>query len=439
VRFADFSPPATPSLDQQRDALRKGLGRAMQWAMRRALDDEPLLAACLQDGRYDSQIEDTRGDWLWKMVRAVNAVDRFRVPILHALYELADHRSANQLCELAWCFAESGDETFHKRLYEIVEQRPIAECRSVAESAIIQLDGERAFLFAAQVRGKDLIARKWEWDDGDLVTQAIERWGEQRVNDLLGQTTDSAIRLFRGGWLQQKIAEAEQPQCRSHQEHMRRFTVANIISAAKSVREHSNSYMGWGMHADDDQLEFVFQHLWNSHDPTAIANLLKIFWKRPLPIFDARLIGLCQHVDSGVRRCAFNALQNNKDESIREFALSVLEKGVRDGFVISLLAKNYQPGDVQRIQSAIELPDDEFDLHSLFMSVVDVLEDNPDANAAELGIIGYASTPCGLCRNKFVKLLLRQNAAPDWLTEECRFDACTRIVESITVPTETKQ
>jgi hypothetical protein len=85
MHFADFSPPATPSLDQQRDALKKGLGRAMQWAMRRVLDDEPLLAACLQDGRHDTQIEDTRGDWLWKLVQPVNAVGRFRVPILHAL------------------------------------------------------------------------------------------------------------------------------------------------------------------------------------------------------------------------------------------------------------------------------------------------------------------------------------------------------------------
>jgi hypothetical protein len=33
VQPADFSPPESPSLDQQRDALQKGLGRAMRWAM----------------------------------------------------------------------------------------------------------------------------------------------------------------------------------------------------------------------------------------------------------------------------------------------------------------------------------------------------------------------------------------------------------------------
>jgi hypothetical protein len=120
--------------------------------------------------------------------------------------------------------------------------------------------------------------------------------------------------------------------------------------------------------------------------------------------------------------------------SIREYALSQLEKGDHDGFVTSLFVLNYQQCDDERILSAIEPPDDEIERHSLFMSVIEVLEANPEAHAAELGIISYASTPCSLCRNKSVGVLLRQNAAPAWLAEECRFDAVTRIVESITDP-----
>ena len=89
------------------------------------LDDEPLLVACLKDQRYDTQIEESRAEWLWEMVCAVDAVDRFRVPILHALYELSDERGAHQLCELAKHYGEAGDDTFRKRLYEIVEQKPL--------------------------------------------------------------------------------------------------------------------------------------------------------------------------------------------------------------------------------------------------------------------------------------------------------------------------
>ena len=57
MKISDYSLPSSPSLDQQRDALQKGLGRAMLWAMQGRLNDEPLLAACLRDQRFDMQVE----------------------------------------------------------------------------------------------------------------------------------------------------------------------------------------------------------------------------------------------------------------------------------------------------------------------------------------------------------------------------------------------
>jgi hypothetical protein len=78
------------------------------------------------------------------------------------------------------------------------------------------------------------------------------------------------------------------------------------------------------MHADDDELETVLHHLWNSHDPTAIANRLMKFWKRPLPLIVARLIGLCQHFDSEVRRWAFRALQLNQPQTSMDVVPSFL-------------------------------------------------------------------------------------------------------------------
>src|SRR5262245_48145572 len=127
MKFDDYSPPPSPSPEQQRDSLRKGLGRALQWALSGRLGDEPLLEACLRDQRFDAQVEDSRGDWLWRMVRALGAAERFRVPVLHALYDLSDEGSASQLCQLACRFAESGDETFRTRLYEVVQQKPFAD------------------------------------------------------------------------------------------------------------------------------------------------------------------------------------------------------------------------------------------------------------------------------------------------------------------------
>ncbi len=155
-----------------------------------------------------------------------------------------------------------------------------------------------------------------------------------------------------------------------------------------------------------------------------IANLLKVFSARALPEFDARLVELCRHGDEQVKRRAFAALAQNAHPLVREFALTELRKDVGHGSVVALLINNYRQGDEQRILEAMELPDDECELHWLLMDAIKVLEKNPEADCSRLGVIAYASTPCETCRFYAAKLLLNQQVAPEWLRDESKHDSC---------------
>lgn len=421
VKATDFSPASSPSLDEQRDALRKGLGRAMLWALDRRLVDESLLAACLRDQRFDKQVEDSRGSWLWQIMQAAGA-DRFRVPILHELYSLPDDRSVEQLCELARQYAATGDEAFRTRLYEIAEQKPVADSPWLGEEELIELDGETAFLFAAGVRGRQLADRDWEWDDDSLVAHAIERIGEERLNYLLQATTDGAIRRFRENWLQQKSNESERSPRDLHRDRMRAITLDEIIAAAESDSSRYGVYRGWGMYADEADLRKVLQHIRTAERPETIAHLLMVFSNRALPEFDAFLVELCQHSNEDVQWRAFQALQQNEHAAIREFALAGLRDPALQIFAVALFIRNYAKGDEKRILESVELPSDEFELHWLLMDAIKVLEANPQADCSELGLIAYARTPCQNCRHNAARLLLQQQVAPAWMVGECRFD-----------------
>ena len=83
------------------------------------------------------------------------------------------------------------------------------------------------------------------------------------------------------------------------------------------------------------------------------------------------------------------------------------------------------PKDMERlaVRFALELPDDDCELHWLLMDVIKVLEKNPEADCSRLGVISYASTPCENCRFDAARLLLDQHVAPDWLVDECRYDS----------------
>jgi hypothetical protein len=327
VKFEDHSPPACPSLDQQRDALGKGLGRAWQWALNGRLDDEPLLEACFQDQRHDWQCEPSRGSWLWQLVEAASARRRFRVPILHALYDLSDERSADQLCELARFYAETGDQVFRDRLYEIVKHKPFPNSAWLGEPEIIALDGERAFLFAARVRGELLLKREWELEDGLFVDGAIKRFGEQQhVVDLLGSSQEAATGRFADGWKRQRATGNNARQ--AHRDRMKAIPVEQIIREAESESK-CYWFRGWGMHAEEADLKTVLQRLWTVEQPDVIAKLLRVFVAHPLPQFDARLIDLCRHGDKDVERWALAALNQNSHPLIREFALAELQSDRR--------------------------------------------------------------------------------------------------------------
>lgn len=424
MKFSDYSPPSSPSLDQQRDALHKGLGRALQWAFSGCLDDKPLLEACLRDQRFDAQIDGPRGDWLWRMIQSIGAADRFRVSILHALYDLADERSAIQLCQFARHYADAGDETFRSRLYEIVEHKPVAYIPWLGEEEVIALDGEAGFLFAAGVRGRGLANREWDGYDGHLLDHAVERFGENQVMRLLDNSTDKAVKVFVRAWNAERENKAGRKPFPSRKDRMRAITVQEIVSEAEAEGPRLGIFRGWGMYADPADLERVLQRLWSSQNQKVIANLLRVFSNRALQHFDARLIDLCQHTDADVKRMAFNALEKNVHPLIREFALAELRKGMRTGSLASLFINNYQAGDEERMLEAMQSPDDECELHWLLMDVIKVLEQNPEADCSRLGIVAYALTPCENCRLHTVRLLLSQQVAPEWLKEECLHDSC---------------
>jgi hypothetical protein len=420
--FGDFSPPLLPSLPQQQDALKKGLGRAALWAHSGRLSESPLLEACLIDQRFDSQIESPRGNWLWGMIQGMGAIERFRAPILNAFCDLSDEQSASQLCQLAYRYAEAGDRTFRTRLYEIVEQKPYPLIPWVGEEEIVALDGEQGFLFAAGVRGRLLIGREWEWEDENLFDIGVKRLGEDHVIKLLNVPLDAAVKRFLEYRRLKEETKSENQAFAAYKSRIASTSVEEIFRAAES-NNMGLWFRGWGKFAEEPALQSVLQHIWLEQNPKVIANLLKVFAARTLPEFDTRLIDLCRHGDQEVRQRAFAALAQNAHPLVRDFAQSELQKGIQNGSVVDLFVNNYRHGDENSILDAIELPDDENTLHGLLMYVIKFLEENPEADCSRLGVLGYASNPCCECRFHAARLLRNRHAIPDWITNECKYDS----------------
>lgn len=423
MQIEDLSPPSIPSLDEQRDALQKGLGRVVQWAKAGQLASDPLLTACLFDQRFDIQCEDNRGDWIWSLIQITGNQNRFRDPIKEALRSVTVERDSYQLCVLAFHYAHAGDTEFRKILYELVERRPFIESPDIGMWQLVELDGESAFDFITRLRGRQFLTENWDWYDECFIEDSIEVIGEQRVDQLLRESTDTDIRRFAAMRIKNvKPTAASEDVPQSHIQRMQSISVEEALQATQS-KERSYWLRSWGMHASEQDLEQILKHLWQEQNPTTIAKLLQVFSKRSMPRFDPRLFELCRHLNPDVQHWAFQALEPNADPIVRQFALSELANPTLQRLVVSLFRNNFVPGDETRLFNELELPEDKHQRHSMLMDMIKVLEENEVANARDLGLLCYFYTPCQECRYYAARLLHDRNVAPEWLIDECRYDA----------------
>lgn len=423
MQFQDFSPPTNPSLVQQRDALQKGLGRAMHWAEGDVLDEELLLHACLHDQRYDPEFEDNRGEWLWKLMQLSGRVSRFRDPVLNYFRAVATEQDACQLCELALHFAKSGDSAFRQSLFDFVGERRFPDSPQIGEGQLISLGGAETLRFILRLRGRRLIDRAWDWDDEAVVDRALEVLGEPQVIEVLEDLAEPDVRRFTAAWRENRRSPDEGRRLLGdHQASLRSASAADVIRAAVTG-DTSFNFRGWGIGAAEDELAAVLNRLWHEPAPEAIVRLLKVLSRRPLPTFDPRLIDFSQHSNGDVRRWALNVLEQNAHPLVRALALRELRQPTLGVSVVGLFIKNFQSGDERLLLDQADLPAEAWPRHGMLTDLVKLLESHADAESRELGQIAYFHTPCSSCRFRAARLLHAQQSAPDWLLVECRSDA----------------
>ena len=421
--FTDFSPPAVPTPTEQIDALQKGLGRAALWARSGNLHFEPLFNACLFDQRFDVQSESNRAVWLWNLICGSERIADLRDAIQNSLRHLVNERDADQICELAFWYGSSGDQSFVKGLYEFVERRPFADSPSTGMTVLLRLDGEEAFRFIAKLRGRQFTTSDWEWYDDQIIETAIQQIGEQVVNQILDHSSDLDIRRF--GEKRPKhttpVATAEEAG-RDVVARMNSFSVNDAITAARS---DGKAYWlnTWGKHTTEANLERLLNHLWAEDEPSVTAKLLRAFSLRPLPHFDSRLIELCQHSDDDVCHWAIKALGQNQHPDVRSFALEQLETGNLTHKIVNLFVKNFEPGDEPLLIEKLKLPSDRDERHWMLTDAIELLEQHDEADVRQLAQVIYFESHCEICRYDAASLLQQRQAAPEWLVDECRLDA----------------
>src|SRR6266852_4091240 len=99
--------------------LRKGLGRAAIFLKTHPPEHcrAPLLHACTHDLTYDSQCEESRGQYLVNLIEASSDAEYYRDRILSTLAADGAEKDLGQLFEIAARFVANGDQAMKQAMY----------------------------------------------------------------------------------------------------------------------------------------------------------------------------------------------------------------------------------------------------------------------------------------------------------------------------------
>ncbi len=366
--------------------LAKGRGRAvlhLQSADQATRERyrEPILYACCNSQRYDTQIESERSLFLLNVLEATKDIAWYVSHLRAALFDSSLY--TDQLFGLCAHLHRHNHADFKTNLYAAAEQL-VAQGNYDWDENLLNFGGVEAWQHLARLLGAYPLPEDEDWRLDYLYEEAQKLLGRRVVRHAAPREVIFAILALR---FQQRRARK------------RNRTPYRAPDLSEPMPKNTEALKRW---------------------------LLR-FRNRPYPHDPAPLLALTYHDDQRVAWRAMLALGNLTDPRIRARGLEALAdpKTLLYPAAVRLLAHNTDASDLDLLEAQLEqllIQGEESMIHTFGTDFRHYAEANPDAPLTPLLLRVYENTPCSFCRYSFVKLLLARNDVPTWLLSECRYD-----------------
>lgn len=406
-------------------ALAKGLGRPLLYVQDHNARPyrDAILHACTHNLVYDRQCEEGRAPYLFELLHLTREPDFYREKILSALLAPAEDEDVSQMLGIVRRFAQQGDSLARQAVYSAIIQ-DAAENEFHDADELIELDGIEGLLFvveyylAAEPEDED-------WRPGWWVDLLAERDGKATAWQAMTQAA-SRLPTF-AKWLQ-AVRHSKRTQADQRRKRLRqpRPDYASLRALIEKKGRRAPVSRGWAESASAEELQQAATDLLAETNEDRLYAYLKIFRWVPFPSQHLRLIEIArtyQNQKDHLASAAMKALSRIGHSEIRVFALTLMEQPYWYREAIEMLSQNYQEGDYHLVESLLEQKLDPDDYHDLGFGVEHFAEAHPTPESERSLLLLYENGPCSLCRNGCVDQLIALNRLPEWMREECQYDA----------------
>lgn len=422
-----------------------GLGRAILFLQTHdaAPYRDVILEACLHDTRYEHWVEYRRSTYLFDLIQQADSPAFFREKIIQALKSASDPNTSDtvQAYSLVARFAKQGDQEARQLVYDHFAAHLSSDEMEDMRRAddLIFLDGTEGFLFAAERFGALLPAYgdhepfyqfPWKEEDWDADERAYWEAVTQRAADnphlaaYVAFEQNHRLTWGAGGERRKPVKSMSYDQIKQ--------------ALANDTGEYHVT--AWGKFASAADLERAAADLLalDPHENVVILRkYLEIFGKRRFPLDPHKLIELASEARCGpdydeddrltppsrLVMAAINALTHITHPAVRKLAFELIEGRQWIWHTIPLLTSNLQDDDWTVLEALTRETFDPFEYHGLAMDIRKVFTVHPSLSAVQALTNLYEHGPCSACRLRIVQALDSIHRVPDWMREECRYDA----------------
>lgn len=424
--------------------LRRGLGSAII-----ELKDNPyrtryrdiVLRCCLRNIAYDTQLEGTKGYYLYTAIKTFDDPKIFLDKIVEKFERRLYWRLSEQLYDILCCFSNDGnriaDEALEKKYSDLKKRLPLMRNYRLNLCEREQLEGlmirklENGFKSFKQCINDidEMIEKRGNgdclWCDSFFASAKV-KFGKKRVNDFIDKMCEKsdAIKTLINTLKEEELSHKE------YQENLltETITVDVLLQNAREAAKNENprSKMPRFRHlfakkASDAELIELAHTVLREDDETVKALLLMMFWRRPFPLGITPLIEYAQSKNELLSEIAIDKLESFKDKRVHDLAMQLLEEKGHDSFALGLLKKNYRKTDDDIIRKLIKktssIP------HHVQRDIVDIYTHHRSINSHPILHHVYQNGNCTYCRYGIVRAMNHCKVLSDEIIEECLFDS----------------
>lgn len=386
---------------------------------------DALLDACLKNLAYDSQCEENRAPYLWRLIELSKNQNFFRDGILKALQDCRnvsdDWCYWRQIFGIARYFAANNDQDMKQAMYSAFEYLGFDGAGDSSAEQLILLDGIDGFS-KVMTRFDSAEELREEWEFFSLVDALEEAIGKDQAMSLLAEKALSNERLhhllkefdkhrilLNGRSAEKKISDPPESY--------------DVLKGQLSVKGFTlGHFYRWANTATSEELKLAANDLLAEKDERRLRSYLFIFKDIPFPSNVDGLLRLADDERKLIRHGAVQALRNVSHSLVRLRALELLHSHLRASDGAAMLCSNLESGDFKLIEKALLQDNNDEQFHDFGFSVRCILEKSLNYEAENSLLILYEKNPCSLCRSDCVRYLIELKKLPDWLRSECRYD-----------------